>query len=817
MSANILIVDDEKSIRDIFTDILEMEGYNVITAADGYEAMDKFSSENFHMAIIDINLPGPNGIEILKSIKETSEDLEVIMISGEATLDTAIESIRRGAYDYILKPFDIKIIPEIVSKGLEKQRQVIETKQLLAKLRQKTSELSVLYELRYTIVYTLNYHDFVEPIMVSLYKVIDHDISTFLFMFSEDKGELNIWAKKGISPDIIDQAKLNSIKAFNNIDGDNISKDMLSIRINEIGESELKDSILELGPTVDAELVICDEYKNRLAGMISVSSCRGHEFDRNALNLFHNVANDISNAIEKLTRVLAGEKYKLEMLISSMNDGVIMYDQWGYTTLINPAARRMLGLRKPVKTEHLAGSIGNTRLYRILDKVWNKSFTSSLALDRDGFEEEIYIKPSGRYINTRVSPIKDDRGKTHGVVAVLRDITKRKEIDEVKSAFVSVVSHELRTPLTAIKNAVSIIEMAGEINDQQKKFLDISMRNIDRLGSLINKILDFSKLEEGKLKMEFTLVNMKKLIKEAIVNLHNLAKGKSIEIVEKIPKDMLNIFADPDRIDQVLNNLVDNAIKYTPEGGRITIESKLVDQLVIDGKSKAMPQSLPNPGFVEISVSDTGSGIRPEDQNRIFSRFEQVGTSYEIGVGLGLSIVKKIIESHHGRIWVNSELGKGSKFTFIIPRSRICSGIINLMEKVDKEIETARLDNCPFSLILINVVSLSEIIKENGNNAKESVLDDMVEYIRDNTQIKKSLYCLLGNQGFVFCLYNGDKRDAVEIANQISETIQQQEFAGVKPVKIPVKTCVVTYPDDGDSTTDIIDAAVFKHTQCQNV
>jgi two-component system phosphate regulon sensor histidine kinase PhoR len=256
------------------------------------------------------------------------------------------------------------------------------------------------------------------------------------------------------------------------------------------------------------------------------------------------------------------------------------------------------------------------------------------------------------FLSANVSPLKSDDGKMCGIVAVLRDITKRKEIDEAKSNFISTVSHELRTPLTAIKNAVSIIETSDAIDGILQRFVIIANRNIDRLERLINEILAFSKLETGKMEMTFEPVDLRSLSYEIIANIQELAKQKSIEIKEKIPDGLPKAYADPHRLEQVLTNILDNAIKFTPENGRITIEARFVNS---------------NSNYLEVSVSDTGIGIALEDQQRIFDRFERA-TLYNKGVGLGLAIAKRIIDDHNGKIWVESESGKGSKFIFTVPR-----------------------------------------------------------------------------------------------------------------------------------------------------
>jgi len=813
MSANILIVDDLESIRNILTTVLEREGYEVVTAADGHEAMEKVKSSSIDLAVVDINIPGPDGLEILKHIKRSSLETEVIMMSGYTTIDTAIEALRQGACDYIVKPFDIDTITDTIRRGIEKQKQASETRQLMYHLEQQTFELAVLCELREAIGYALDYREFVEPIMDSLRKIIDHDASAFLFMTGGDSGELTVWVKRGMPIDMIQQVRSNMVNAYNSVSVNSVSEDMVRVYVGEAEEyiSEEEESSSELRSFLNVALVIKDKAESRLAGMISISSCRRNAFDLGTSRLFYNIANHMTNALERLTRILAGEKNKLEMMVRSMTDGVIMFDQRGHIAILNPAARRMLKLGEIVNAEHLARRMGDTRLFRTLDGFLNHNNTNGSILGENGFEEEIFVEKSEKYLSASVAPIKVDDGEIHGVVAVLRDVTRRKEMDDAKSSFVSSVSHELRTPLTAIRNAITIIEMAGEVNEQQEKFLSMSIRNIDRLGRLINTILDFSRLDTGSLKMDFGLVDMKALAQQCIADLQNLAVDKSIEVTENIPDNLPQIYADHNRLEQVFTNIVENGIKYSLENGQISIDARIVDPPSVNGKLIAMPRNLPSPGFLEVSIADTGIGISDEDQEHIFGRFVQVGKSYGAGVGLGLAIVKQIIEKHYGEIWVESELGEGSKFSFILPVDKKCGKILNLIRAIDREIETAKADQSSFSLLLTRIEG-SEDVNSNGKGGDaEERLADIADYIQNNTHTKETMMYSSGDCGLLFSLYEGDRQAVKDVEDLISRLIFQQNSTAEDPsMELSGKTWIATYPDDGVTAVELIDELAAK-------
>jgi signal transduction histidine kinase len=234
---------------------------------------------------------------------------------------------------------------------------------------------------------------------------------------------------------------------------------------------------------------------------------------------------------------------------------------------------------------------------------------------------------------------------------------KLEQINHLKNEFISMVSHELRTPLTTIKGFVSIVlnEETGPLNDQQRHFLETSDRAIDRLTLLVSDLLDISRIEAGQIKMQLRPISLKEVVQRLALNFAPQLKAQNLTLALQLPDPLPLVMADPDRIGQVLDNLLSNALKFTARGG-ITISA------------------IDKGDFVMVSVKDTGSGIAKEEHDRIFDKFYQikVGTGYPSkGTGLGLAIVKSIVESHRGKIWVESEPGKGSDFRFILPRARV--------------------------------------------------------------------------------------------------------------------------------------------------
>ncbi|HZD39695.1 MAG TPA: HAMP domain-containing sensor histidine kinase, partial [Terriglobales bacterium] len=231
------------------------------------------------------------------------------------------------------------------------------------------------------------------------------------------------------------------------------------------------------------------------------------------------------------------------------------------------------------------------------------------------------------------------------------------ELDRLKSDFVSNVSHELRTPLTAIKGAVDLVlrEVAGPLTEKQIHYLTRVRSNTQHLAGLINDLLDLSKIESGRVELKSSRISLSGLLYEVVETLRPVAAEKEIALEAITPEPSVLVWADRDKINQVLVNLIGNAIKFTPAQGRVTVSTSR------NGEER-----------VQVSVSDTGPGVPPEEKEKIFDKFYQVpesGGAKPKGTGLGLAISKALVELNGGQIWVESEMARGSTFSFTLPAS----------------------------------------------------------------------------------------------------------------------------------------------------
>ncbi len=343
---------------------------------------------------------------------------------------------------------------------------------------------------------------------------------------------------------------------------------------------------------------------------------------------------------------------ELEAIVRAIGDAVIVADPELNLLLMNPVATRIFGVRSDVTSSvPLSQVIPHPEL--------NELLRSALSRKEGSAVQEILLPVGdGKLVSTHqalASLVLGADGLPRGVVTVLRDITNQKELERMKSSFLSVVSHELRTPLHSIKGFVDIILMGktGELNDTQTDFLRTVRQQTTHLQNLIDDLLEYSRLESGQVKMRLSKVPLTEVAAAVTEKLKPLADQGQIRLECKLPARLPPIEADRLRIEQVLTNLVDNAIKFTPASGSITILGKDLG------------------GEIQVSVTDTGIGIPQAELERIFDRFYQVdgGSSRPYrGTGLGLTICKHIIEHHHGRIWAESEPNKGSTFHFVLPK-----------------------------------------------------------------------------------------------------------------------------------------------------
>ncbi|HAX61974.1 MAG TPA: hypothetical protein DCX95_05405, partial [Elusimicrobia bacterium] len=355
------------------------------------------------------------------------------------------------------------------------------------------------------------------------------------------------------------------------------------------------------------------------------------------------LAVNFNNMITELSNFSKMQADKLSAIVYSINDGLVLTDENNKIVLINNRASEILGVSRDTK-EPLFDIVKNEMLVSAMKQVYEKP---EKVLEIDLSQARSF------FVSVSTQIITDpDKRKIVGIIFIIRDITGVKEVEKMKEDFFHGITHDLRNPLTSMLGFLKFLldGSVGPINEKQKHFLDIVNKSSNRLLGMINDILDVAKLEVGKMELSLIRFDIKNLADRVCGSMLSKAIEGKLELsCDDMPS--ITISADEGLIERVLINLVGNAIKYTPTGGKVTISAK------------------ENNTDIQIAVIDTGEGIPSEYLDRIFDKFQQVTGRSRGGTGIGLTITKYIIEAHLGKIWVESKLGEGSQFIFSIPKN----------------------------------------------------------------------------------------------------------------------------------------------------
>lgn len=363
-------------------------------------------------------------------------------------------------------------------------------------------------------------------------------------------------------------------------------------------------------------------------------------------NITNNL-NDLSEVIRLTQENLEQESKRLNSILFYMTDGVLATNRRGQIIMINDTAKKQLGLvKEDVLNRSILELLKIEENYELRDLITQ---SPELLLDSQGI--------NGEYLNLRVrfALIRRESGFISGLVAVLHDTTEQEKEERERRLFVSNVSHELRTPLTSVKSYLEALDEGALCETVAPDFIKVSLDETNRMMRMVTDLLHLSRIDNATSHLDVELINFTAFI-TFILNRFDKMKGqekeKKYELVRDYPINSIWMEIDTDKMTQVVDNILNNAIKYSPDGGKITVRMKTTEDQMI------------------LSISDHGLGIPKQDLPRIFDRFYRVDRARsraQGGTGLGLSIAKEIIKQHKGFIWAKSEYGKGSTFTIVLP------------------------------------------------------------------------------------------------------------------------------------------------------
>jgi signal transduction histidine kinase len=415
-------------------------------------------------------------------------------------------------------------------------------------------------------------------------------------------------------------------------------------------------------------------FSGEVVGVLMLFHTEPNAFTEQHLKLVEGAGAQVSNAIynahlyllirnqaERVGGMLREEQVntaKMQAILESIADGVLVANEQGQAILVNVACSEILGIGRDqllgqnlFRLSGVYGSAGDLWLQTIQD--WASQ--SEQIEGQSYLADELFIPDENKVVSVHVAPVLVG-GQYFGTVSIFRDRTKEVEVDRVKTEFVSTVSHELRTPLTSIKGYTDLMLMGatGPVGEAQLRYLKVIKNNADRLQELVNDLLDISRLETGKTRLNLRPIDISQVVHHVVDHLKGRInhEEKEMHVVVQVPAKLPLAHADYTRVTQILTNLADNAFNYTAPNGRITIATAVRDEQIY------------------LSVRDTGIGIAPEYLDKIFDRFfrsDDMRVQKVSGTGLGLPIVKSLVEMHGGHLIVESVVGEGSVFTFNLP------------------------------------------------------------------------------------------------------------------------------------------------------
>lgn len=543
---------------------------------------------------------------------------------------------------------------------MDKRKLFLEDSDVKKKLLGRSRELAALLAISQTATQSLETEKILNDTLDKSLEILDFDVG-YIRTLDPEKKNLIVRVARGLSsPEFLSTS-------FPLDSPDPIVGKMVFKTQEPYISTDIRKDLMFKARTMEKEGVISLAMvpivsKQRAMGFIAVGSKKFHKFTKREVRLLLAFSSQLGGALENAQlydEVNKGKAY-IENLVENAGDAIISTDVEDRILTWNHGAEIIFGYSKEetvgqsltiLLPSHRAGE-----LQEIRDKVRLTGATRNLEVRR--------IRRDGIIIEASlaVSPIRDKDDNVIGFLHLARDVTEKKryeqrlrELDKMKSVFVSNVSHELRTPLTAIKASADnmLDRLIGDLNEKQVGYLTRIKSNTDRLARLINDLLDLSMIEAGKIDLRLTNVPLVTLVKEAAESLRPVAAEKliNLEVVSADPGVIA--WADRDKVIQVLMNLIGNALKFTPPRGKVTVAV---------AKNAA--------AWMQISVADSGPGLPAEEVNKVFGRFYQIGQAGKQktqGTGLGLAISKALVEMHGGNIWVKSEAGIGSTFCFTLP------------------------------------------------------------------------------------------------------------------------------------------------------
>lgn len=537
-------------------------------------------------------------------------------------------------------------------------------------LNNKLYEIAILKELGERTGYSLNVEKTVDVITGSLPQFIEYSAVSYMLVEPE-KVIFRSHLEESVTRDFVNEVKKRMITSLNALMGKEFKDSQI--------EETLSGAILidELEAPVQSFFNIPLVIGDKPVGILTIASKQPGLYKEEEMTILYKITNQASQSVSRLQEVLEVEKGKLNAMVASMAEGVVMTDTDYRIMVINPAVKKMLGIDDKEEAT----------IFTLIDKLGGKldirgKLEESVKLDKLIVVDELLL--DNKFYQVLISPVKDnlatDEGHSLGGVVLFHDITQEKQAERLREDFTSMMVHELRSPLDGIRKMSELLKTPKVKSDDNtyNEFISLIVKNSTDMLELVGDLLDVAKIEAGKFEILPVPSDIPKLIKERMDYYQVVAQDKGITLSMHADEGLPSIDIDPRRIGQVLNNLLSNAIKFTGKQGTIDIlvfKHEKGNDLNAEAHARKWPwwSSKNGPAWKEksdsiiIAVSDSGSGIPEKHIDQLFNKFQQFEASAKSdqrGTGLGLVIVKGIVEAHKGQMGVGSEDGSGTTFFF---------------------------------------------------------------------------------------------------------------------------------------------------------
>lgn len=729
----VLVIDDSTELRTFLSeDVLPAAGFEVLAAAGGEQGLDIIEREQPNLVLLDYQLPGLSGLEVLEQLQRRGLAVPVILMTAHGSESVAVKAFRLGARDYLVKPFDVELGLAAIDKVLNQERLQrerdklrLELQQAQRDLEQRVKELTVLFGVSKSVTSLLDLDRLLERVMEAA-TFITRAEEGVLWLLDADEEELLLRADKGLGQD---RAELLRLDVQESVVGQVLQRSESILSFSETGEQSIA---LKPGYPVLALLSVPLTVRGQAIGVLSVANrVQSRSFTASnqamlqALADYTAIAIENARAYQDADRALAERVeelsylYQIARTFASTLDQRRVYDlvaarisemfhvEAGSLLLLDEEAQELefvtswLGEHEPLRGIRLElgqGIAGQTallaeplvvndaysdsRFYTEVDCATGFLTRSILAVplmvkDRCIGVIELLNKVDGPFTLDDVERLTNMAGPVAIALENARLYREAQKLHEAKSRFVTTIAQELRSPLTAIKGYSDMLlgTLSSDSDALWAEGIEKIADSTNHLITLMEDLLDIAALETGETQLHCAAVPLSGIVTQIVSSFEQRLKEKSLRLSTRVPQRLPAIYVDQERISQVLNCLLQNAYLYTLPKGRVSIEAWVqaghrAEITEAASLTSRLGLKRDESGWVAVSVSDTGIGINPEDQPRIFERFFRADhplVHYHSGRGLSLSIARSLVELHGGRIWFESEPGAGSTFTFTLP------------------------------------------------------------------------------------------------------------------------------------------------------